>query len=733
MKVIANVDFSPQIPDIPQTSSSILIVDDEERIRAVYRQLLTAEGRRIEECGTGCEAQRRLDRRDVDVLILDLNLPDINGLEVMQWMVDEHVPTAVVVFSGDESIDSAIRALRHGAFEFIRKHGDPEELIDTVARVLRRRQIEREHALMTVRLEHSERLHRFLVERSPDIIYTLDRNGSFIFINGRVEALLGYTPAELLGKHYSVVVHPDDLEHARFAFNERRIGDRASTNVEVRLQTKTQGVRHFENRTIVTILSAQGLYAAEEGPDDLYFMGTSGVARDITDRKKAEETIAFQAFHDLLTGLPNRILFKDRLGVALTQAKRKGKRVGVMFIDIDRFKLVNDTYGHHEGDELLKCFAQRARSCLRSGDTLARQGGDEFTVLLPDLGAGEDAGVIAAKMLAELKRPFKIAGLDFFTTVSIGISLYPDNGKTPEVLLRNADIAMYQIKSQGKNGYLQYTPEMHSGHSMRITLESDLRNALKVGNQFELYYQPQIDFGQRRTIGMEALIRWHHPVHGLMTPDTFIPLAEETGLIVDLGEWVVDQALSQLASWRRKGFTGLQLAINLSPKEFEREDLPERLFQRVRAFAIPTAAVDIEITENLLMKDAEKNISMVKQLRNYGLRVSIDDFGTRYSSLNYLRRFPINSIKVDQSFVRDLNPLNHSSTSIIHAISCIARSFGLRILAEGVETEAQRQLLSELACNDMQGFLFSRPLPAAEFEHFLNAGGFPCCSQVPAC
>ncbi len=669
----------------------------------------------------------------MDVLILDLNLPDINGLEVMQWMVAQHVPTAVVVFSGDESIDSAIRALRHGAFEFIRKHGDPGELIDTVARVLRRRQIEREHALMTVRLEHSERLHRFLVERSPDIIYTLDRNGSFIFVNGRVEALLGYTPAELLGKHYSVVVHPDDLEHARFAFNERRIGDRASTNVEVRLQTKTQGVRHFENRTIVTILSAQGLYTAEEGPANLHFMGTSGVARDITDRKKAEETIAFQAFHDLLTGLPNRILFKDRLGVALTQAKRKGKRVGVMFIDIDRFKLVNDTYGHHEGDELLKCFAQRARSCLRSGDTLARQGGDEFTVLLPDLGAGEDAAVIAAKMLAELKRPFKIAGLDFFTTVSIGISLYPDNGKTPEVLLRNADIAMYQIKGQGKNGYLQYTPEMHSGHSMRITMESDLRNALKVGDQFELYYQPQIDLSQRRTIGMEALIRWHHPIHGLMTPDAFIPLAEETGMIVDLGEWVVDQALRQLASWRRQGFTGLQLAINLSPKEFEREDLPERLLQRVGAYAIPAAAVDIEITENLLMKDAEKNISMVKQLRNGGLRVSIDDFGTRYSSLNYLRRFPINSIKIDQSFVRDLNPMNHSSTSIIHAISCIARSFGLRILAEGVETEAQRQLLSELACNDMQGFLFSQPLPAAEFERFLNAGGFPCCAQLPTC
>ncbi len=726
MKAIPQVDFSPHVPDShKESSSNILIVDDEQRIRATYRQLLSAPERSIEDCGTGSEAMRRLEGRDIDVLILDLNLPDINGLEIMEWMLRRHVPTAVVVFSGDASIDSAIRALRHGAFEFIRKHGDPQELIDTVDRVLSRRRMEREHALMTIRLEHSERLHRFLVEQSPDIIYTLDKNGVFIFVNGRVQALLGYSREELLGKHHSLIVHPDDQEHARFAFNERRIGDRASTNVEIRLQTKSNGIRHFENRTIVTILSSQGIYAAHEGPADLHFMGTSGVARDITDRKKAEETIAFQAFHDLLTGLPNRTLFKDRLGVALKHAKRKRKRLGVMFIDIDRFKLVNDTYGHHEGDELLKNFALRARACLRSGDTLARQGGDEFTVLLPDLGSGEDAALIAAKMLTELKRPFQIAGLDFFTTVSIGIALYPDSGETPEVLLRNADIAMYQIKGQGKNGFLQYSPEMHSGHSMRITLENDLRRALESGDQFELHYQPIISFSQQRISGMEALIRWHHPRHGMLSPDAFIPLAEETGLIVPLGEWVLENALRQMAVWRARGFTSLQLAVNLSPKEFERHDLPERLLGRLSAHAIPAEVLDIEITEHLLMKDAEKNINMLKQLRHCGVRVSIDDFGTRYSSLNYLRRFPINNIKIDQSFVRDLNPNNQSSTSIIHAIACIACSFGLRIIAEGVETETQRQLLSELDCDDMQGFLFSQPLTAAQFDEFLTNSVFP--------
>ncbi|WP_300454332.1 EAL domain-containing protein [Accumulibacter sp.] len=733
MKAIPNVDFSPQVPESPAIGATLLIVDDEERIRMAYRQLLAAEGRHIEDCGSGGEALRRLERRDIDIVILDLNLPDMNGLEIMEWMVHTHVPTAVVVFSGDESIDSAIRALRHGALEFIRKHGNPQELIDTVDRVEHRRRIEREHALMTVRLEQSERLHRFLVEQSPDIIYTLDRSGHFIFVNGRVEALLGYTRDELLGQHYSLIVHPDDQERARFVFNERRIGERASSNVEIRLQTKSQRVRHFENRTVVTILSAQGLYTTQNEPQDRQFMGTSGVARDISERKKAEETIAFQAFHDLLTGLPNRILFKDRLAIALTQAKRKSKRLGVMFIDIDRFKLVNDTYGHHEGDELLKGFAQRARRCLRSGDTLARQGGDEFTVLLPDLGSGEDAELIAAKMLAELRRPFKIAGMDFFTTVSIGISLYPDNGETPEALLNSADIAMYQIKGRGKNGYLQYMPEMHSGHSRRITLESDLRLALVSGDQFELHYQPQISFSQGLTIGMEALIRWRHPQYGLMAPDAFIPLAEDTGMIVDLGDWVLDKALGQLASWRDKGFTSLRLAINLSPKDFERDDLPERILRHLDTHAVPAAAVDIEITENLLMKDAERNINRVQQLRACGLGVSIDDFGTRYSSLNYLRRFPINSLKIDQSFVRDLNPQNQSSSAIIHAVSCIACSFGLRVLAEGVETDAQRTLLGKLDCNDMQGFLFSRPLAAVDFEAFLTSRPFPSLEGARLC
>lgn len=706
-------------PPMTETQT-ILIVDDEPRFRSAYRALLGAHGRVIEESSTGKDAIQRLDRRDVDVVVLDLKLPDIGGIEIMEWLERSQITTSVIVFSADESINSAIHALRRGAFEFIRKHCDPDELIQTVNRALHARRMEREHSQMTARLEQSERLHRFLVEQSPDLIYTVNHAGQFIFINRRVESLLGYEPKELIGQHYSAIVHEDDKEKALYAFNERRIGERATTNFEVRLKTKLNGTRVFDNRMIVAILSSQGIYTPNNS-SSRQFLGTSGVARDITERKRAEETIAFQAFHDLLTGLPNRTLFMDRLELAVTQAKRRNQRVGVMFLDIDRFKLINDTYGHQEGDLLLKEFALRVRSCLRSGDTLARQGGDEFTVLLPDINNAADISGIAQKMLAELRRPFTVGSHDFIATASIGIAIYPEDGEHSEALIRSADIAMYQTKAQGKNGFLEFKPSMNTAHVERISLENDLRQALRAGDQFELHYQPQISISQGAVVGIEALIRWNHPQQGLISPDDFIPLAEETGMIVAISDWVLQAGCAQLAALRAKGFVDLKLGINLSPTEFERGDLFERIISPLDNYSIPHEAIEIEITENLLMKDAEAVIAKVRQLRRAGLQISIDDFGTRYSSLNYLRRFSVSCIKIDQSFVRDLSA-SYDSTAIIQAILGIARSFDLRILAEGIETEIQMQALSELGCDEMQGYFFSRPLPVPALEEFL--GGY---------
>jgi len=720
MNVASGIDTLTRVSR-PAHSQRILIVDDEPRYRSAYSELLAGAGRIIEECSTGREAILRLDRRDIDVVVLDLKLPDIDGAEIMAWLSRNGISTSVVVFSANESIDSAIHALRQGAFEFIRKHSDPNDLIQSVDRALCRHRLEQEHAVMTATLEQSERLHRFLVEQSPDLIYTLDDNGRFIFVNSRVESLLGYRREELLGQHYSLIVHEDDIEQARYAFNERRIGERATTNFEVRLINKQNGIQHFDNRMVVAILSSQGIYMPEKDISQQHFLGTSGFARDITERKRAEETINFQAFHDLLTGLPNRTLFMDRLALALPQAQRRNQRVGVMFLDIDRFKLINDTYGHPEGDKLLKEFAQRTRNCLRSGDTLARQGGDEFTVLLPDISNAEDVTMIARKILAELRQPFTVADKDFIATVSIGIAIYPEDGNTPEDLIRNADLAMYQTKSQGKNGYLEFTSSMNTTHVERLSLENDLRQALKRGEQFELYYQPQISLSKRCVVGLEALIRWNHPTQGMINPDSFIPLAEETGMIVQLSDWVLGAGCAQLAKLRGMGFTKLRLGINLSPREFERGDLFERITTPLGAHGLPPEMLEIEITESLLMKDAEAVIAKVRQLRRAGIRISIDDFGTRFSSLNYLRRFSVNSIKIDQSFIRDICA-THGSSGIVHAIMGLARSFKLGVLAEGVENITQLNALSGLGCDEMQGFHFSRPLPVDQLEKFLAAG-----------
>lgn len=717
-----HMDVSQQIfsdmPDAGACRARVLIVDDEPRIRSAFSTLLASEAREVLTCATGAEAIERLDRLNIDVLVLDLHLPDMHGTEIMRWMNEQRLGTAVIVFSADEAIDSAILAMRRGACEFIRKHADPEDLIRTVDQALGRRRLEREHALMAARVEQSERLHRFLVEHSPDIIYTLDTNGKFVFVNQRVETLLGYTRAELIGRHYSIIVHPTDREQARYAFAERRVGERATSNHEIRLRCRDLDVRNFETRTIVAILSSQGIYGLDEDQQASRFLGTAGVLRDITERKRAEETISFQAYHDLLTGLPNRVLFRDRLELAVSQARRRGDRVGLMYIDLDRFKLVNDTYGHLEGDELLKGFARRVRECLRAGDTLSRQGGDEFTVLLPDIHNVDAITRIAEKIIAALKPPFTVGGRDFRMTASVGVAVFPDDGDSPDTLLRNADIAMYQIKGRGKNGYVRYAPEMSRNHVERMDLDNELRAAL-VNNEFVLHFQPQIDTDSGAVAGVEALIRWKHPQRGLVGPNNFIPLAEEGGLIFAISDWVIAEACRRMAGWQADGLAPRRVAINLSPLEFRRADIVERIMTPIRAHGLSPTCIEVEITENLLMDDAECIISKVAELRREGLHVSIDDFGTRYSSLNYLRRFPVSMVKIDQSFVRDLDgDENHSP--VINAIVGIAKGFGLAVLAEGVETELQYAVLRKQGCPVMQGFHFSPPLPAEALTTFLR-------------
>ncbi|HWU84006.1 MAG TPA: EAL domain-containing protein, partial [Rhodocyclaceae bacterium] len=653
------------------------------------------------------------------VVVLDLGLPDVGGIEVMARMREAGIDTSVIVFSANTDIDSAILALRRGAFEFVRKPCEPEELMQSVDNALERRYLEHSHRLLQARIEQSERLHRFLVDHSPDLVYTLDEEGRFVFMNGRAESLLGYSRKELIGQHYSVIVHAEDQEKARYGFNERRIGERATSNMEVRLRCKGEGYRHFDNQMIVVMLSALGIYEgeAEEGESGRRFRGTYGVARDITERKKAEELISFQAYHDLLTRLPNRALLQDRLELALAQARRDSSMVAVMYVDLDRFKLVNDTYGHAMGDELLKAISQRIRACLRASDTLSRHGGDEFIVLLPEVASEADALMVADKILKALAPPFQLMERQFSTTVSIGVAFYPGDDENADGLIRKADIAMYQVKTRGKNNCQRYRREMSASHDRRVAFENDLRAALARG-EFELLYQPQMDMAAGRPCGFEALLRWRHPQHGLLGPGDFISVAEETGLIEQLSDWVMAEACAQLARWHAQGHAHLKLAVNISPQEFNHDGLCERLVRPVAALGLPPDAVEIEITENLLLEDAERIIGMVRELRRNGLQIAVDDFGTRYSSLNYLRRFAVTRIKIDKSFVRDLG-VDEGAVSIIQAILGIARGMGLHVLAEGVENAEQAQMLRELGCDEMQGYLFGMPLSPAEADSFL--------------
>ena len=714
--------YSNPANDWQEAAQRILIVDDEVQMRSSLRLLLEGEERVIVEAATGLGAIEILTSQKIDLLLLDIHLPDISGLEVMEWIARNHISTGVIIVSADANIDSAIRSTRSGAIDFVRKPHELEKIKDKVASTLHQRSFERRHSLMTARLEQSERLHRFLVESSPDLIYTLDHEGRFIFVNSRVESLLGYSREELIGNVYTLIVHEEDLEHAIYAFTERRSDDRSTSNIEIRLKCKDSHYRQFENRFIVAMLSAMGIYDtpdASQGEQACRFMGTYGVARDVTERKRAEETISFQALHDHLTRLPNRRLFKDRLELAMAQAQRKGGIIGVMFIDLDRFKLVNDTYGHAEGDELLKNVAQRLQRCVRTSDTLARQGGDEFTVLLPDLMHAEDATLIAKKIIELFAIPFLVAGHEFRASVSIGIAIFPRDGENAELLLKHADIAMYKVKSNGKNGYAFFTREMNSSYQKRISLENELHQAIQ-NKEFELHYQPQINVTDNSIVGLEALVRWQHPLHGLLNPGSFIDMVEELGLISSITDWVLEEGFRQLVRWRTMGMHDLRLAINVSPQEFNNDDVVERIVSQLDRYHLPEEVLDIEITENLLMHDDPAVISKLRRLRERGTRISIDDFGTRYSSLNYLRRFPVNTIKIDKSFIRDLDEHHNSnSTPIIHAIIGIARGFGLHLLAEGVETSYQMRILQELGCEEMQGFFFSKPLPAEKVERLL--------------
>lgn len=441
---------------------------------------------------------------------------------------------------------------------------------------------------------------------------------------------------------------------------------------------------------------------------------------DISEQKLNEERIRHLAEHDSLTGLPNRVLFNDRANQVLARSRRDDTRFALMFIDLDRFKNINDTLGHHVGDQLLAVVARRIAGCVRESDTVSRPGGDEFTLLLSQIADPQDAARVAEKVLAALAEPCQLAGRELLVTASVGISLYPEDGGDISTLMRNADSAMYHSKESGRNAYHYFRSDMNDRAFECMLLESALRNALEA-DAFELYYQPRFDGTTRRIIGAEALLRWRDQDGTLVPPGRFIPVAEESGLILPIGHWVLQQACAQVREWLDAGLPPLTVAVNISAHQFRLPRFVQSLQEVIAQHGIPSESLELELTERLMLEAAERNIAVLDEVRRMGVRVAIDDFGTGYSSLSYLKRLPIDALKIDQSFVRDV-VVDADDAAIVDAIIGLARNLRLRVIAEGVETEEQLDVLLRSGCAQMQGFLFAPALPAGDFERLLRAG-----------
>ena len=524
----------------------------------------------------------------------------------------------------------------------------------------------------------------------------------------RLLEILGYREDFLPDTHaWLALVHPDDVDRYNAAVSAHLKGKTEIFYCEYRVRA-SDGSFHW--------IASRGI-AVRDRRGRAYQM--VGSVTDISERRSYQETMEFLAQHDVLTGLPNRLLLAETLGAAITNADRRQARVAILFIDLDRFKNINDTLGHRAGDQLLQSVAQRLQGALPAGCTLFRQGGDEFIILMAPVNDLSQA-VAAANQLRELvTTPFTGAGQTFFTSASIGISLYPDDAADGETLLRNAETAMYEAKAAGGNAIRTHTEQMNDRLQARVRLESDLREAV-VKNEFSLHFQPQIDLASGRLCGAEALLRWQHEGR-MIPPDQFIPVAEDTGLIIPIGDWVAEHAIARIVEWRQRFGDLPPIAINLSPRQFWRPGLARVVLDKIRAAGLPMSALEVEVTESVLLHADTGALNELEALREAGVRVALDDFGTGYSSLSYLRRLPISVLKIDRSFINDLGNSEHSgSDALVQAIIAMAHSLSLKVVAEGVETPAQQEHLGRLGCDVGQGYLFSLPLPAEQFcEQFL--------------
>jgi diguanylate cyclase (GGDEF)-like protein/PAS domain S-box-containing protein len=719
----------------------ILIVDDLPDNLRVLSAALSGQGFQIRCAKSGAIALMAVQTTSPDLILLDIKMPDMDGYEVCRRLKASTTACdiPVIFLSALDDVFDKVKAFNMGGADYITKPFQVEEVLirvkhqlslkfaeieirqleqrvkqrtDELEKINAELQIEiAERQFIQESLKISEERLESILGAIEDVVWSMDETMSkTLYLNAAVERIYGYPMLDFFADPHLwlKVIHPED--RGRLKNITQTLLSTGSFNEEYQILRLDQEVRWVCN---------QGHYVYDR---DGKLLRIDGIVRDITAQKKAQQQLVHDALHDSLTNLPNRPLFMERVRQAINHSKRNPKYLfAVMFIDLDRFKMINDSLGHIVGDQFLQSIANLLASCLRGGDTVARLGGDEFTILVNDMKEPNEAMMIAERILNKFLHPIEIGDQSIFGSVSIGIVINNREYETSDNLLRDADIAMYRAKSLGKGRYTIFDKEMYEQNLKTIQLDNDLRYALE-RQEFELYYQPIVHLSSEKLAGFEALIRWHHPERGLVPPIEFIPIAEETGAIIAIGDWVLNQACQQISIWQSQFLEAksLKMSINLTCQQIREKNLVEKLDRVLAATGIDGSTIRLEITESSMMDQGEETIAKLEELRARNIQLSIDDFGQGYSSLSYLHRFPVNTLKIDRTFV-ELMSSGGQNLEIIRTIILLAHTLNMSVVAEGVETHEQMSTLRQLGCEYAQGYFFSRPIIAADAEQLIKS------------
>jgi diguanylate cyclase (GGDEF)-like protein/PAS domain S-box-containing protein len=687
-------------------SIKILLVEDNDDDALLLRSMLgrrRSHAAKLERAKCVREAEQYLAQETFDIILLDLGLPDAQGIDALRRVrsAAPHVALAVLTGLDDESL--AEEVLQQGAQDhLIKGQLEPRAFFRALRYTIERKAME--EALFA----EKERAQVTLNSIGDAVICT-DNSGKVTYLNGVAERMTGWSLQDAASRPLSDIFKILD--------SQRNYSDPLSLADEPDQKhwpadcslVRRDGVEIPIEDCISPIHDRDGKAS-----------GAVIVFRDVSEVRAMTRQLSYSAQHDFLTGLPNRMLVNDRLSQAIALAHRHSTKLALLFLDLDGFKHINDSLGHLIGDQLLKSIAARLVNCVRSSDTVSRRGGDEFVVLLAEISQSSDAAITAQKILHAVAQPHSIDQHDLRVTTSIGLSIYPDDGLDAETLLKNADTAMYQAKENGRQNYQFFKPAMNVRAVERQSIEESLRRALE-RRELAVHYQPKVDLITGEITGAEALVRWNHPEQGPISPAKFIPVAEDCGLILSIGNWVLREACRQTHAWDDAGLLLPSIAVNISAIEFRNEQFLEGVFAILQETGLSPRRLELELTETVLMKRAETTESVLKELRAGGIHLAVDDFGTGYSSLSYLRKFPVDSLKIDQSFVRQITS-KPDDTAIVSAVIGMGRSLNLRVIAEGVETRSELEFLQAHQCDEAQGYHFSRPLPAQEFGRLLQTG-----------